>query len=68
MKVNGMISLAEFFDSELLHFIDGDLLTNRIHYLIEFNGVPVIFSKIFSQNKDDKHWCLVEIFSENSDE
>ena len=36
---------------ELGYFIEIDLLSERIHDLGEFNGIPVIFGKVLLQEK-----------------
>ena len=33
------------------YFIKIDLLSERVHDLGEFNGIPVIFSKVFFEEK-----------------
>ena len=37
--------------SERGYFIEIDLLSERVHDLGEFNGIPVIFSKVLFQEK-----------------
>jgi len=36
------------------YFIEVDHLSKRVHYLSEFNGIPVIFCKVLFQEMENE--------------
>jgi len=61
--------MTEFLDGrQMWHFIETDLLAERVHDLDEFNCVPVAFSQIFFQKKDDEQLVLRVDLLEHFDE
>jgi hypothetical protein len=47
--------LTELLDRrEMGYFIEMNLLPDKIHVLGEFNGIPIIFSKVLFQEKENE--------------
>jgi hypothetical protein len=51
------VQLPQIFDlghGEMRYFIEMDFFHERIHDLNEFNGIPIIFSKVLFREKENE--------------